>query len=476
VGRTLAGMVWRTLAGLTAFLFLLLVATGCGSLSVLDPGNVPTVPPEESPPPDIHRTVAAAVRSTIQAAPTQIPDAVPTSTPVPTTPPTQEPAAAAIPGEVSTPVPEPTAPPVPVTGQTLLPAASPVPVVAPTPLPTAEPKATPAPTATPAPLPAPSPTPTSEPAATPTATASGSIPSLEARVTDLRFFESGATSVPREDRVYRQIFDQEATRSVDWELTLAHPPPGAQIYEFTVEAVYHRPDGSVLGRSTHEGRIEGDSTISWSTSSFGGFGTGRTGGWPLGAYRVDLLVEGGLIASSGFVVEDRPNVEPTAFIELRDGLPWATGRLTYENRRDLKTLSTLARNHPNLAATVAAFPWVVAGVTDHARVALEYLALLADQDPALATRLAALPWVADDITKPEAITLKYLTMLSGRDGPLAHTVAALPWAQNQVSPQDGTALEYLYFFTTESPAIAHIVAGYPWFAVREVKSTSVCPQ
>jgi len=280
----------------------------------------------------------------------------------------------------------------------------------------------------------------------------------------LRFFESGATAVPREDRVYRHVFDQETTRSVDWELILLHPPPGAQAYAFTVEAVYHRPDGSVLGRSTLEGRLEGDSTITWSTSSFGGFGTGRTGGWPLGAYRVDLLVDGGLIASSGFVVEDRPNAEPASFLKLRDGLPWATGRLTYESRRDLKTLSILTRNHPDLAATVAAFPWVVEGVTDQTRGALEYLALLADQDPVLATSLAGLPWVADDITNPETTALKYLTLLSGRDGPLAHTVAALPWAKNRVSSQEGTALEYLYFFTTESPAIAHIVAGYPWFA------------
>ena len=280
----------------------------------------------------------------------------------------------------------------------------------------------------------------------------------------MRFFESGATEVTREDRVYRRVFDQESTRSIDWELTLVHPPPGVQIYEFTVEAVYHRPDGSVLGRSTLEGRLEGDSTISWTTSSFGQREKGRTGGWPLGAYRVDLLVDGGLVASSEFVIEDRPNAEPASFIELRDGLPWATGRLTYENRRDLKTLSVLTRNHPDLAATVAAFPWVVEGVTDDTRVALEYLALLADQDPVLATSLAGLPWVADDITRPEATALKYLTLLSRRDGPLAHTVAALPWAINQVSPQEGTALEYLYFFTTESPAIAHIIAGYPWFA------------
>ena len=91
--------------------FFVIVNTGLLSSEqservVLDPAK-----PGDTPTPDIQRTVAAAVRATIQAIPT--PTAVPAATLARTALPGQSPAVTTTPGEVSTPTLLPTATPTP---------------------------------------------------------------------------------------------------------------------------------------------------------------------------------------------------------------------------------------------------------------------------------------------------------------------------------------------------------------------------
>ncbi len=91
---------------------------------------------------------------------------------------------------------------------------------------------------------------------------------MDSLVTELRFFESGDILLPTADRVYRRTLAQSTTRSVAWELNLAHPPP-ANEKQFTLKAVYYRPDGSVLNRLTHNASIPAGSILSSGALAWG---------------------------------------------------------------------------------------------------------------------------------------------------------------------------------------------------------------
>jgi hypothetical protein len=67
----------------------------------------------------------------------------------------------------------------------------------------------------------------------------GYIPSFNAKVISLRFFESPLPpdGVPREQRVYSNRFLKSQVRTIYWELSLTHPAPGRRV-NFTIESVW----------------------------------------------------------------------------------------------------------------------------------------------------------------------------------------------------------------------------------------------
>jgi hypothetical protein len=287
----------------------------------------------------------------------------------------------------------------------------------------------------------------------------GLVPSLTARVTELRFFETGDVLVPTADRVYRQTLNQSTTRSVAWELNLAHPPPASQT-AFTVNAVYYRPDGSVQASLTHAANLPAGSNLSAST-----LGSGWTlpGNWPIGIYKVDLTVDSKLVASGEFEIVDPLVPFSERFLAILDDLAWSTGSLTYDNRRDLESLASLMRKDPDLAETVASYSWVKAGPSAANRGALQYLALLANQDLVLTKKLADTRWIKDEITKDEWAALKYFNILSQQSRPLARSLAAIGWINDDLTLRESQALEHLAFLAVEEPASAHAIAGFSWF-------------
>lgn len=124
------------------------------------------------------------------------------------------------------------------------------------------------------------------------------IPSLQATVDSVRFFESGIDAVPTEQRIYATQFLRSATRFVWWELSLVYPDPGRRI-DFSVEAFYFRPDGSLLNRQVQNYFIES----SWTSSShYAGVGGHEPGTWSPGVYRVELHVAGQKVAEASFEV------------------------------------------------------------------------------------------------------------------------------------------------------------------------------
>ncbi len=157
--------------------------------------------------------------------------------------------------------------------------------------------ATPAPSATPTP----SPRPTEPPAAPPptqTPTPDWDIPALQANVEALRFFEGPKEQPPRDEREYGQRFARAEARYVYYELYLEYEEHDRRI-DFALDIVYYYPDGSVFTEFTGNHHIEPDWTTSWHAK---GWGWGEPGKWTLGTYRVELYLEGEMIASGTFEI------------------------------------------------------------------------------------------------------------------------------------------------------------------------------
>jgi hypothetical protein len=155
-----------------------------------------------------------------------------------------------------------------------------VPTVEPTQVPTAVPTALPTIVVLPSPTPVPN----------------WDIPSLQANVTDFRFFEGGADRPAYEDRVYSDSFAQSEARYIYYELHLEYPEHG-QVVDFNIDVYYLRSDGSILGQFPADHQIEADWTSSYHTW---GWGWPDPGNWPVDTYTVELYIDGDLIASGDF--------------------------------------------------------------------------------------------------------------------------------------------------------------------------------
>jgi hypothetical protein len=127
------------------------------------------------------------------------------------------------------------------------------------------------------------------------------IPSLNARITALQFFEgSPCDEPPLKERAYRQRFAKEITRDVFTEITLEYPKRDQRL-DFTIRGVYQRkaPQGKVITRPELRTYLPADSqrSIHSFRSNEGrrilcvGGGT-RGGRWAVGSYTVDVLLTG----------------------------------------------------------------------------------------------------------------------------------------------------------------------------------------
>jgi hypothetical protein len=129
------------------------------------------------------------------------------------------------------------------------------------------------------------------------------IPSLKARVTELLLFESAYDSPPANQRVYQQRFASDTTRYINWELNLEHPAPGHPI-DFVITAIWYQDNGTPsweeIFRQTLDTSIEGDWT--WSYYNLGYGCDDPKGCWEIDSYRVDIYVEGKMIASAPFQI------------------------------------------------------------------------------------------------------------------------------------------------------------------------------
>lgn len=125
-----------------------------------------------------------------------------------------------------------------------------------------------------------------------------SIGFLNAKVTEIKFFEGGYDVPPKDQRVYRSSFPRTGTRYVTWELNLVHPAPGIK-KDFTIEHIWFNAHGAEIFRASFKSYVLAEWINSYHNSGYG-WRDVSSSTWVAGTYRVDLYVDGVKIASEKF--------------------------------------------------------------------------------------------------------------------------------------------------------------------------------
>jgi len=136
---------------------------------------------------------------------------------------------------------------------------------------------------------------------TPVTLGRGPFGGLKARVTAIRFFESGGRIPDAKSRVVTRRFDAFAARFINVELELEYPKASAPT-EFQVSCRFEAP-GTEPREAVVKGKVEPGWTGSYHTA---GAGSGNRGTWSEGVYRVTCVEEGQVVATTSIEVVKRP--------------------------------------------------------------------------------------------------------------------------------------------------------------------------
>lgn len=123
------------------------------------------------------------------------------------------------------------------------------------------------------------------------------IPSLSATVKNLRFYESGESFPPLEQRVFASRFPKSGTRYIWWNLDLDFPTANSK-KDFIIHAVWYR-DGVQVHTHDKQSVIQSGWKGSWHTMGWGNNSPGSLG---VGRYRVELYIDGRKIAAGTFEI------------------------------------------------------------------------------------------------------------------------------------------------------------------------------
>lgn len=125
------------------------------------------------------------------------------------------------------------------------------------------------------------------------------IPSLSARLSSMKFWETPGGYIPPDQRKYSWSFNASKTRYIGIELGFTMPAV-ARKPEIPVACVRYNPDGTVLGRDSANLSPE----VGWTGAVFsaGTLGWEKAGYWQVGTHRVECSAGGQVIASGTFNV------------------------------------------------------------------------------------------------------------------------------------------------------------------------------
>lgn len=132
--------------------------------------------------------------------------------------------------------------------------------------------------------------------------ASGYIQALDARITQLNFYESGAQPVPKDARIYSSTFEHDSVRFVNWELNLQHPIRSAR-QDFVIFVYLYNADGSLRAQQQTPSYIEPSWTNSFHSNRWGL----ESGEWQPGTYRASFFVDGLKVGAGSFLINAPPS-------------------------------------------------------------------------------------------------------------------------------------------------------------------------
>lgn len=124
------------------------------------------------------------------------------------------------------------------------------------------------------------------------------IPSLNAEVKSLLFFETPYDLLPLDQRTYHTRFSRGQSRYIAWEVNLKFPSPSDKT-NFEIQHFYYSPEGEIIFSSIKKSYLDPSWGNSWHAS---GYGFNNQGEWKPGLYTVDLYVQKDLIAKGSFEI------------------------------------------------------------------------------------------------------------------------------------------------------------------------------
>ena len=128
------------------------------------------------------------------------------------------------------------------------------------------------------------------------------IPSVQAKLSSLKFFETGPNIPAANLRSFDVKFEAARTRYIGLELTLQHPAPG-RVASFNVACAYRTASDSLIGQFDVPFTIQAD----WQfTVSARNLGHADPGHWKPGTYRATCTSEGQTVAQSTFEIVSGP--------------------------------------------------------------------------------------------------------------------------------------------------------------------------
>jgi hypothetical protein len=133
------------------------------------------------------------------------------------------------------------------------------------------------------------------------------------KVESLQLYDGGYDAEPSVgSRVYKTEFSRLDTQYIYWEVNLSYPQL-TQNKWIRFQYVFFNPDGSVMDSSVYGQELDGGSSSS--THSMG-IGFDNIGDWESGEYRIEILVDGSVIAEEKFhILKDNMYLFPTIKVE-----------------------------------------------------------------------------------------------------------------------------------------------------------------
>ncbi len=124
----------------------------------------------------------------------------------------------------------------------------------------------------------------------------------------MKFFESGYTAPPKEQRQYNTQFPRSTTRYVFFEIGAKNLLYRNRNQRPPVFGRYYNADGSFRG----EAKVNVDISPDWeSVDLWSGWGKDEPGNWPAGTYRVEIWFGSAKVGEGSFTLyDDRPVTSP----------------------------------------------------------------------------------------------------------------------------------------------------------------------